>query len=221
MPTIAIVGGHGAIALALASRLVGEGHRVLSLVRKPEHGDDVRVTGAEPVLHDLEADSTHDLARAVRGADALVFAAGAGPGSGAPRKRSVDFGGARQAIDAAQAEGISRLVQISFVGAQEPTPEGTEEVFAAYWQAKREADEVLRRSGLDYTIIKPGGLTNEPGTGRGVVSATPLSRGVITRRDDVAHLIALVLAEPRSIGHDLDVAEGAEPLAEALVHAVE
>lgn len=222
MSTIAIIGAHGKIARQLTRRLSEAGDRVLGVIRDPAHSDDIRSDGGTSVLHDLEAEDSETLAAKIGDADAVVFAAGAGAGSGVARKQTVDLGGSLQSIDAAKRAGITRFVQISFIGAQDPVPQGTDEVFAAYWEAKRAADEALRDSELDWTIVKPGGLTDDPGTSRGTValSGTDLNRGVKTRRADVAEFIQIVLAEDASIGKDLDLAEGDRPLAEALAAAL-
>lgn len=227
MTTVVIVGAHGNIARQLTRRLVAAGDTVRGVIRSPAQAADLRADGAEPILHDLEVGPVNALIDQIAGADALVFAAGAGGGSGVLRKRTVDLGGSLAAIDAADQAGVRRLVQVSFVGAGLPTPPDTEEVFAAYWDAKRQADRALRGSGLDWTIIKPGRLLDLPATGRGTVSAVEVTgvqsderRGGSTRRADVAELLALVLAEPRSVGTDLVVFEGDQPLPDALAAAV-
>ncbi|MCV2395785.1 SDR family oxidoreductase [Actinotalea sp. M2MS4P-6] len=216
MATVVIVGGHGRIALELARRLSGRGDRVRSVVRNPEHADDVRAAGAEVVVHDLETGAAADLAAVLAGADAVVFSAGAGAGSGVLRKRTVDLGGALATIDAAKQAGVARLVQVSFLGAALPTAPGTDPVFAAYWDAKRQADDALRGSGLDWTIVKPGRLLDGPGSGSGEVSTADGARGAATRRADIAALVVLALDDPRAVGHELVVTEGDVPLAAAL-----
>ncbi len=220
MATVVIVGGHGRIALELARRLTERGDRVRSVVRNPEHAADLEAVGAEPVVHDLETGATAAFAAELSGADAVVFSAGAGAGSGVLRKRTVDLGGALATIDAAKQAGVRRVVQISFLGAGLPTAPGAEEVFAAYWDAKRQADDALRGSGLDWTVVKPGRLLDDPGTDRGEVRTADGGRGEATRRADVAALVVLALDEPRTIGHDLVVVEGETPLAQALDDAL-
>ena len=159
---VVIAGGHGQIALRLARLLAARGDRVRGLIRNPDHVADVEAAGAEAVLADLEADD--DIAPAVAGADAVVFAAGAGPGSGAPRKRTMDLGGAVKLIEAAQATGVPRYVMISAIGARDPASGA--EAMRPYLDAKAEADAAVAASGLAYTIVRPGGLTDDPGTGR-------------------------------------------------------
>lgn len=220
MATVVIVGGHGRIALELARQLSARGDRVRSVVRNPEHAPEVARAGAEAVLHDLETGTTEAFAEILAGADAVVFSAGAGAGSGVLRKRTVDLGGALATIDAAKLAGVRRVVQVSFLGAGLPTAPGTEEVFAAYWDAKRQADDALRGSGLDWTVVKPGRLLDDPRTDRGEVRTIDGGRGDATRRADVAALVVLALDDPRTVGHDLVVVQGETPLAEALDRAL-
>jgi len=211
MSTIAIAGGHGKIALLLGQMLAERGDTVRGLIRKPDQGGDLRAVGVEPALCDLEGDS--DVAAAVRGADAVVFAAGAGPGSGEARKRTMDLEGAVRLIDAAKAEGVSRYLMVSAMGAADPPATGGD-VFGAYLRAKAGADEALRASGLDYTIVRPGGLTDDPGTGL-VSIAERLDRGQIPRAD-VAAVFLACLEEPGTIGKSFDLIGGETPIAEAL-----
>jgi uncharacterized protein YbjT (DUF2867 family) len=214
--TVVIAGGHGKIALLLGELLAGRGDPVRGLIRNPGQEDDLRAVGVEPVLCDLEGDG--DVAAAVRGADAVVFAAGAGPGSGAARKTTMDLEGAVKLIDAAKAEGISRYLMVSAMGAAEPPAEtADDDVFAVYLRAKAGADEALRASGLDYTIVRPGGLTDEPGTGL-VSVAERLPRGQIPRADVAAVLVAC-LDSLATIGHSFDLLGGDTPIATAL-HAL-
>jgi len=216
MSTVAIAGGHGKIALLLGRLLGQRGDTVRGLIRNPAQEGDLRAAGVEPVLCDLEGDG--DVAAVVRGADAVVFAAGAGSGSGEARKRTMDLEGAVKLIEAAQAEGVSRYLMVSAMGAADPPAEGADaagnEVFGAYLRAKAGADEALRASGLDYTIVRPGGLTDDPGTGL-VRIAERLDRGQIPRADVAAVLLAC-LDEPRTIGKSFDLIGGETPIAEAL-----
>lgn len=217
--TVAIIGGHGKIARSLTRSLASQGRAVLSVVRNPGHLDDVQALGAQGVLCDVEQADADEIARALEGADAIVFAAGAGPGSGAQRKGTMDRGGSVKCAAAAQRAGVSRFVQVSFIGADQPTPKDTEEVFAAYWDAKRDADEALMSSSLDWTIIRPGGLSDEPGNRQGTLGEH--LEGGTTRREDVATLISLVLDERRSIGRVIDVIEGPTDLDQALLAFVD
>lgn len=187
---VVIAGGHGQIALQLTRVLDERGHLVRSLIRNPEHRDDVHDAGAEPVTCDLEGDDADRIARAVGEADAIVFAAGAGPESGNERKESMDYGGAVKLIEAAKRNEIPRYVIVSSMGA-DPDNDG-DGGFDVYLRAKGRADVALAASGLEYAIVRPGGLTDEPPTGR-VTLAERTGRGEIPR-GDVAAVIAEVLA---------------------------
>lgn len=213
---VAIVGGNGQIARALTALLVADGVKVRSIIRNEAHAEGLRSLGAEPVVCDIEHASVDEVANAFGDAEAVVFAAGAGPGSGAARKVTVDLEGSKKCADAALLSGAMRFVQISFIGAEERTPEGTEDVFAAYWDAKRAADDYLRSVALDWTIVKPGALTDDPASGHGAVSISGMPRGVKTRRADVAHAIRLALAHQGTIWRELSVSEGDAPLDEAI-----
>jgi uncharacterized protein YbjT (DUF2867 family) len=211
MSTVAIAGGHGKIGMLLGGLLAARGDTARGLIRKPGQEADLRAAGIEPVICDLEDGG--DVATAVRGADAVVFAAGAGPGSGDARKRTVDLGGAVRLIEAAQAEGISRYLIVSSMGADK-APEDGSQGFGAYLQAKFEADEAVRASGLNYTIVRPGGLTDDPGTGL-VTIAEHLDRGKVPRAD-VAAVFLACLDNPSTIGQSFDLLGGSTPIAEAL-----
>lgn len=165
---VAIAGGHGKVGLRLGAILAEQGHRVRGLIRNPAQAEDLRAAGVEPVLCDLESDD--DVAAAVRDADAVVFAAGAGPGSGAERKRTMDLGGALKLIDAAKENGIRRYVMVSARGAANPPAEGGD-VYGEYLRAKAEADRALATSGLDYTIVRPGRLTDASPTGKARIAS--------------------------------------------------
>ncbi|HKZ13716.1 MAG TPA: SDR family oxidoreductase [Solirubrobacterales bacterium] len=214
MSIVAIAGGHGKIALLLGQLLAERGDTVRGLIRNPDQEDDLRAVGIEPVVCDLEGDG--DVASAVRSADAVIFAAGAGPGSGAARKTTMDLEGAVKLIDAAKAAGISRYLMVSAMGAADPPAEGGggDDVFSAYLRAKAGADAALRASGLDYTIVRPGGLTDGPGTGL-VSIAERLDRGQVPRADVAAVFIAC-LDVPGTIGKSFDLIGGETPIAEAL-----
>jgi uncharacterized protein YbjT (DUF2867 family) len=211
MSTVAIAGGHGKIALILGRLLAERGDIVRGLIRNPDQADDLRAVGIEPVVCDLESES--DVASAVRGADAVVFAAGAGPGSGDARKKTVDLGGAVKLVEAARAEGVSRYLIVSAMGADKAPEDGTEG-FGAYLQAKFEADEAVRASGLDYTVVRPGGLTDDPGTGL-VEIADHTARGQIPRAD-VAAVFVACLDTPSTIGQSFDLISGPTPIPDAL-----
>jgi nucleoside-diphosphate-sugar epimerase len=211
MDDIVIAGGHGKIGLQLGKLLAEGGDRVKGLIRKPEQADDLVEGGIEPVLCDLEADD--DVAAKVRGADAIVFAAGAGPGSGPERKWTLDHGGAVKLIEAARAEGVRRYVIVSSMGAADPPPAG-DGVFDEYLRAKAAADQALEASGLDYTIVRPGRLTDDPPTGK-VRIGSGLELSEIPRADVVA-VLAAVLPAQHTIGKTFEVVSGETPLEEAV-----
>jgi nucleoside-diphosphate-sugar epimerase len=213
---VAIAGGHGKIARRLTRLLVAGGDGVRGIIRNPSHRDDLLADGAIPIVADLETAGDDDVDAAVLGADAIVFAAGAGPGSGAGRKLTVDFGAAKRLVNAALRTGIRRYVMISSVGTDDP-PEG-EDVFAVYLRAKARADAEVRAAGLDHTIVRPGSLSDENGTGK-VRIERHVPRGEITR-DDVAEVLAEALHEPRTARRTFEVIGGETPIREA-VAAVE
>lgn len=186
---VAIAGGHGKIALQLTRRLSARGETVVGLIRKPEHADDIRAAGGQPVLCDLEAASVPEIATAIAGASAVVFAAGAGPGSSAERKLTVDRDGAIALLGAAVAAGVPRYAMISSVGAESP-PDG-DDVFSVYLGAKAQADAALQASDREWTIVRPGRLTDDPGTSRVRIDLEPF-RGEIPRADVAAVLDELI-----------------------------
>lgn len=206
---IVIAGGHGQIALRLERLLAARGDEPAGLVRRPEQGDDLREAGAEPVLCDLESASVEEVAAHLQGADGAVFAAGAGPGSGTARKDTVDRGAAVLFADAAVRAGVRRHIVVSSMGA-DPAHEG-DDVFDVYLRAKGEADAYVRRQeALDWTILRPGGLTDDAGTGLVRLEAHT-GRGTIPR-DDVAAVIAELLDTPATAGLVLETIEGSTPV---------
>ncbi|PBC61606.1 NAD-dependent dehydratase [Streptomyces sp. Tue6028] len=206
---IVIAGGHGQIALRLERLLSARGDEVAGIIRRPEQGDDLREAGAEPVLCDLESASVEEVAAHLQGADAAVFAAGAGPGSGAARKETVDKGAAILFADAAERAGVRRHVVVSSMGA-DPAHEG-DEVFDAYLRAKGEADAYVRsRPGLDWTILRPGGLIDDAGTGLVRLEAHT-GRGMIPR-DDVAAVLAELVDTSATAGLTLELISGSTPV---------
>jgi uncharacterized protein YbjT (DUF2867 family) len=209
---VAIAGGHGQIAQRLTGLLAERGDEVVSLIRNPDHADDVRRVGGEPVVCDLEAASEDQVAEAIRSADAVVFAAGAGPGSGSARKETMDYGGAAKLIRAAEVAGVGRYVMVSSMGAN-PDAAG-DDTFSVYLRAKGRADAELAASGLDYTIIRPGRLTDKPGTGR-VHLGEHVPRAEVPR-DDVAAVLAEVVRSPAAAGHVVALTTGDTPIPEAV-----
>ena len=210
---VAIAGGHGKIALQLTRLLSGRGDGVRSLIRNPDHAEDVRASGAEAVVFDLENQTAAELAEIVAGADALVFAAGAGPGSGSARKMTVDRDGAILLADAAELAGIRRYVVISAMAADDFIV-SSEEVFQIYLRAKAEADEIVRSRDLDWTIVRPGGLTDDPATGS-VLVAEHTGRGQIPR-DDVAAVVTRLVVDGTGVRSQFELISGDTPIAEAL-----
>jgi uncharacterized protein YbjT (DUF2867 family) len=211
MSTVVIAGGHGQIALRLAKLLSARGDAVRSLIRNPGHEAGVHAAGAEPVVADMEA--LGDLAEFVDGADAVVFAAGAGPGSGPERKRTVDLGAAVKLLDGARRTGVRRYLMVSAMGAADPA--AGSEAMRPYLEAKSQADAALAASDLEWTIVRPGGLTDDPGTGLVELAPSLGRRGTITR-DDVAAVLVGCLDEPRTVRATFDLLQGETPIAQAL-----
>jgi uncharacterized protein YbjT (DUF2867 family) len=205
---VVIAGGHGQIAMRLERLLAERGDSPVALVRNADHFDDVRAAGAEPVLRDLEEASAAEVAEVVAGADAVVFAAGAGPGSGATRKDTMDRSGAALLADAAQQVGVRRYVLVSSMGVDRADLPDTDPVFAAYLRAKAASEEDLRRRDLDWTILRPGRLTDEPGTGRPHLAPPGVAAGAVSR-DDVAAVLLTLLDRPDTHGRTLELV--AEP----------
>jgi nucleoside-diphosphate-sugar epimerase len=209
---VAIAGAHGKIAMRLIPLLVAGGDEVIGLIRNPDHAAELERGGASAVVCDLEQAGVEELADALRGADAAVFAAGAGPGSGAARKLTMDRDGAIKLLDAAAQAGVRRYAIVSAVGA-ENAPEG-DDVFSVYLRAKAEADQAVARSDREWTIVRPGGLTDDPGSGRVRVQSSAF-RGRVPR-DDVAAVLARLLHDPRAARRILYVNGGATPIEQAL-----
>jgi uncharacterized protein YbjT (DUF2867 family) len=209
---VAIVGGHGKVARRLARLLIERGDRVRGLIRKPEHADDLRTDGSEPVVCDLEIAGVEEVAGAIVDADAVVFAAGAGPGSGAERKLTLDRDGAIKLLEATRVAGVERYLMISSIGAENPPDD--DDVFSVYLRAKAEADRALMASDRLWTIVRPVYLTDDPGTGRVRLDVKRLEGKV--SRDDVAAVFAAVLHEPRSVHLILYLSAGEDPIEDAL-----
>ncbi|HYI58061.1 MAG TPA: SDR family oxidoreductase [Microlunatus sp.] len=210
---VVFAGGHGQIALLAQRRLAAEGHQPVGLIRNSDHAEELRAIGAEPIVFDLENQTAAELAEIVAGADALVFAAGAGPGSGSARKMTVDRDGAILLADAAELAGIRRYVVISAMAADDFIV-GSEEVFQIYLRAKAEADEIIRSRDLDWTIVRPGGLTDDPATGNVLVGART-GRGQIPR-DDVAAVVTRLVVDGTGVRSQFELISGDTPVAEAL-----
>jgi uncharacterized protein YbjT (DUF2867 family) len=208
---VAIAGGHGKVGMLLGKLLVEGEDAAWGLIRNPAQEADLQAAGIEPVLCDLEGG--HDVAAAIGGADAVVFAAGAGPGSGPERKWSLDYGGAVKLIEAAKAAGVRRYVIVSSMGAGDAPAEGGD-VFGEYLRAKAKADQALIASGLDYTIVRPGSLTDDSPTGLVKVGEV-LDSGEVSRAD-VAAVLAAVLHHDNTIGKTFELRSGETPIAKAV-----
>ncbi|WP_242448307.1 NAD(P)-binding oxidoreductase [Cellulomonas sp. WB94] len=211
--------GHGRIARRLARALVARGDTPVGLVRNPDHVADVQSDGSGAVVLDLETATVHEVAGALSGADAVVFAAGAGPGSGAERKDTVDRGGASLVADGATLAGVRRYVLVSSMGAgSEPAP-GTDAVFASYLRAKSASEADLAGRDLDWTIVRPGALTDAAGSGR-VRLDEAVPAGTVSR-DDVAEVIVSLLHEPLTAGLVLELTSGDVPVEAAVAAVIE
>ena len=214
MSRIAVVGGHGKVALHLHSSLVACGHVPVALVRREDYRAELEALGAEVRLLDIERDDAAAFATAFEGADAVVFAAGGGADGDIERKRTVDLEGSLKSIEGARIAGISRFVQVSAIGVDEPLPDDTSEVWRAYVEAKRDADVALRGSDLAWTIVRPGRLTDDPATGQ-VALGVDVDRGDVTRAD-VADVVAAILGDDATVGLQVDLVNGSVPVADAV-----
>jgi uncharacterized protein YbjT (DUF2867 family) len=210
---VLVAGGHGQIARRLHRILAAHGHHPRGLIRNPDHAADLEADGAVPVLCDLEHD---DLRPHIGGAEAIVFAAGAGPGSGPERKQTVDLGAAVKCVEAARELGVDRFVIVSSIGMQDIERSGS---MRPYLEAKRAADDAVKASGLSWTVVKPGSLSNDPGTGKVDIPTTLGHTGPVTR-DDVALVLYHVLLADNTIGAEFEVFEGPTPV-QAAVQALQ
>jgi uncharacterized protein YbjT (DUF2867 family) len=197
--------------MRLSGLLVAQGDAVAGLIRNPDHATEVQSTGAEPVICDLERASVDEIAAAVSGTDAVVFAAGAGPGSGAERKLTMDRDGAIKLLDATATE-RQRYLMVSAVGAE--SPPDRDDVFGVYMRAKAEADAALSATDRDWTIVRPGGLTDDRASGRVRIDFSPF-RGEIPR-EDLAAVLAALLHDARATRRTLYVNRGDESIEQAL-----
>lgn len=202
-----IIGGHGKVALRLAARIVEQGEDVTSVFRNPDHESEVAETGAKPQLGDIEQMSLEEITDVLRGHDAVVWAAGAGGGS-SERTYAVDR-------DAAQAAGADRFVLVSYLRARPGHGVAPDEPFYPYIEAKKAAEEHLRATDLDYTILAPDYLTSEEPTGRIDLILFPAQESYVSR-GDVAAVAAAVLAESSARRRTISFRGGETPIAEAL-----
>ncbi|WP_062077224.1 SDR family oxidoreductase [Demequina globuliformis] len=216
---IAIVGGHGKVAQQLIPILVGRDRTVVPLARREEQLIELAAKGTAPVRLDIENASEDDFAQAFADCDAVVFAAGGGPDGNIERKRTVDLEGSLKSIAGAKKAGVKRFVQVSAIGVDDPLPDDTEPVWKAYVEAKRDADAALRDSDLDWTIIRPGGLTDDAPTG--LVQVAPEVERSTVSRADVAHVVADCLDQDATIGKQWELIEGSTVVLRAIQAAAE
>jgi uncharacterized protein YbjT (DUF2867 family) len=214
---VVIAGGHGQIALHLERLLAARGDVPVGIIRNPDHATDLLKIDAVPVILDLEHSTVDQVADALTGADAVVFAAGAGPGSGAARKDTVDRDAAILLADAAEVAGVRRYVMVSAYGADNYDPNSTE-VFQVYLRAKAQADADLRSRDLDWTVVRPGSLTNATATG-GVSLGESIGGGSISR-EDVAQVLLHVLDSPLTAARQFQVVGGPTPITDAITELI-
>ena len=201
---IVIAGGHGQIARQFGKLVAADGHEAVGMVRNPAHVPDLEQDGIKAAVIDLEDTDVDALTEVVRGADAVLFAAGGGADGNAARKETVDKGAAIMLADAAEAAGVRRYVMISSMGTDGADPD-SDDVFQVYLRAKKAADDDVRGRDLDWTIVRPGRLIDDVPTGH--VQLGELERGSVTR-GDVAHVLAEVFDADNTIGKTFDVLGG-------------
>ena len=212
MARIVVIGGHGKVALRLAPLLAERGDEVTSIIRNPEHVGDVEAAGATPVVADIESLDVDGIAELLEGHDAVVWSAGAGGGNPA-RTYAVDRDAAIRSMDAASRAGVRRYVMVSYIGSSPDHGVPEDDSFFAYAEAKAAADEPLRGTDLDWTILGPGPLTLDEPTGR--IEVREPGRGTVSR-GDVAAVAAAALVEPATIRRTIRFGNGETPIAEAL-----
>lgn len=217
MTRVAIIGGHGKIALKLARILTDRGDQVTSIIRNPEHVRDVAETGAEPVVADVETLDVAGIATAIADHDAVVWSAGAGGGN-PTRTYAVDRDAAIRSIDAAAKVGVRRYVMVSYFGAGPDHGVPEDNSFYAYAEAKAAADSHLKASDLDWTILGPSRLTDEPGSGRISVGGSRTAGDEVSR-DNVAAVAAEVLARPETVHKVIEFNDGDTPIPDAVAGA--
>jgi uncharacterized protein YbjT (DUF2867 family) len=206
---VLVAGANGQVGQHIVRLLAERGHQVRAMIRDEDQAQRLRELGGEPVVADLEGDVAHT----VEGCDAVIFSAGGGPGSGAEKKETVDRQGAVKLIEAAQEHGARRYVMVSARGAADP--ESGSEAMQPYLHAKAQADQALQESGLDYTIVRPGSLTDDPETGMVEAGFSLRRRGEIPR-EDTARVIVATLDREKTVGKTFEVISGDTPIEEAL-----
>lgn len=211
---ITIIGGHGKIALLASTQLAQRGDTVTSIIRNPDHVEDVSATGATALLLDVESATAAEMAEAFAGSEAIIWSAGAGGGS-PDRTYAVDRDAAIRAMNAAELAGAKRFIMVSFLTASTEYLVPLDDPFYPYMAAKIAADEHLRGSGLDYTILGPGVLTLEEATGTLNSTPDPAAKNP-TSRANTALAIVAALDEPSSIGKTINFADGDTPVAQVM-----
>ncbi|QOQ56831.1 SDR family oxidoreductase [Bacillus amyloliquefaciens] len=207
-----LIGANGQIGQRLTGLFQKDGtHTLRAMVRKEEQKEALQAAGTEAVLADLEG-SAEDIAKAAEGCDAIVFTAGSGGSTGHDKTLLIDLDGAAKAVEAAKKAGIKRFIMVSALQAHNRA--NWNEALKPYYVAKHYADKILEASGLTYTIIRPGGLLNDPGTGN-IKAAADLERGSISR-DDVANTVIASLDEANTYEKAFDLTAGSTPVREAL-----
>ena len=204
-----VAGANGQVGQHIVRFLAERGYEVQAMIRDEGQAQRLLELGGEPVVADLEGEVFHT----VEGCDAVIFSAGGGPGSGPEKKETIDYGGASKLIRAATEHGANRFLVVSSVGAQ--APESANEKMQPYLRAKARADEELKHSGLDYTIVRPGPLTDERGTSR-IEASTALGRREEIPREDVAHTMVAALEKRNTFGKTFEIFAGDTPIEEAL-----
>ena len=214
---VVIAGGHGQVARPLERILVAAGHQPVGMVRSEAQAEHLEEDGVASVIIDLEDTDLQQMTDAVQGADAVVFAAGGGPDGNAARKETVDKGAAILLADAAEAAGVRRYVMVSAMGTDQataaPTDGSEDDVFQVYLRAKKAADDDVSGRDLEWTIVRPGRLTDDFPTG--LVEVGSLGRGEVTR-GDVAAVVAACLEAENTIGKSFDLLGGDTPVADAV-----
>lgn len=211
---VLVAGAHGGIGGRLVRLLARDGHRVFATVRREEQFDEVAGDGIEPVLLDVTDDVPGQLSDAgIETVDAIVYSIGAGAGSGPEKKKTVDRDGSNRLVDWAESHGVVRYLLVSSHGAHDPSIASGD--FVAYLEAKKEADERLMASGLDWTIVRPGSLDDDEGDGR-VALPSAEDGGGTTSRDDVAAFLAAAVAREDLGGVVTELTDGDVPIADAL-----
>ena len=208
---VLVAGANGQVGRYLVQLLTEENHEVQAMIRDESQAPEVRALGGNPIVADLEG----EVGQTVTGCDAVIFTAGGGPGSGAQKKETVDRQGAVKLLEAAIEHGVRRYIMVSSMGASDP--EGGSEEMQPYLFAKAQADEALQESGLDYTIVRPGRLTNDLGSGQ-VEAALSLGRYGEIPREDLARTIVIALEDQSTYGRTFEVLSGDTPIREALAN---